>query len=217
MNRHIILSTKYLFLVLLISGCSSLQVKREVMPDNTFVSNNPSISIKVSPDFNYIGNIKEDISTSVSGLFNRDNYCFVKTSNSELKSYITIQFGEHSRSWAADFFKYLEKKAIAKGVIKYSGKKFKYCTLEVWPSMNSKLNRHIVDQGYSLKHGFHKAFGRVYGVDGKILVKIIYFEPIDGTKYEYMPWNNVDELTKEQLTILSEFDKRAELSFDFIE
>lgn len=203
MKTHILLSLKCFLLLALISGCSGLQTKRDVMPDNTFVSNNPNLSIKVSPEFKYVGNPTDrGSSTSVGGRDLRtrfDSYIFVETDKDTVKRSVAIQFHKTETYFVSDFFRNV-KNTVAKGTTECGGKKFQYYTMKVYPSMNSHMTRHIADQGYTMGYGLTKVFGRVYGAKGDTLVKIFYYESLGDSKFDH--------------NFLNEFNKRAELSFD---
>lgn len=195
----------FLFLVL-ISGCSGLQTKRDVMPDNTFVSNNPNVSINVSPEFKYIGNpTDKGFATSVKGTKLRnsfDSYCFVETDNNMVKRSVAIEIVKietQFTSFVSDFFGN-EKYSVAKGITKCGGKNFQYFTRDYRPAMTNYMTRHIADQGYTMGYGIIKVFGRVYGATKNTLVKIIYYESLGDSRFDY--------------NFLSQFDKRADLSFD---
>ena len=203
MKTHFLLSLKCFLLIALISGCSGLPTKRDVMPDNTFVSNNPNLSIKVSPEFKYVGNPSDKgSSTSVYGRKLRtsfDSYCFVETDKNMVKRSVVIQFHKTETQFVSDFFRRV-KNTVAKGITKCGEKNFQYYTKEVYPSMGSHMTRHIADQGYTMGYGLTKIFGRVYGAKGDTLVKIFYYESFGDSRFDH--------------NFLSEFDKRAELSFD---
>jgi hypothetical protein len=219
MKRHILLSFKCFLLLALISGCSGLGPKRDVLHDNTFVSNNPNLSIKVSPEFKYVGNPSDrGSSTSTKGTRLRtsfDSYCFVKTDKNMVKRSLAIQFHKTQTQFVSDFFGRV-KNAVAKGTTKCGGKNFQYYTKAVYPSMKSHMTRHIADQGYIMGYGLTKVFGRVYGVKGDTLVKMLYYESLSDSKFEDKSWKNADELTQKQSAFLSEFNKRAESSFDLM-
>jgi hypothetical protein len=194
---------KIFLLLVLISGCSGLQTKRDVMPDNTFVSNNPNVSINVSPEFKYIGNpTYKGTSASVKGTKLRtsfDSYCFVATDNNMVKRSVAIQIHKTETQFVIDFFGNV-KYSVAKGITKCGGKNFQYFTRDYRPAMNNHITRHIADQGYTMGYGIIKVFGRIYGAKGNTLVKIIYYESLGDSRFDY--------------NFLSQFDKRADLSFD---
>jgi hypothetical protein len=173
------------------------------MPDNTFASNNPKLSIKVSPEFKYIGNPSDRASsTSIGGRELRtgfDSYCFVETDKNTVKRSVIIQIHTTETYFVSDFFRSV-KYPLAKGTTKCGGKNFQYFTINVNSSMDNHMTRHIADQGYTMGKGLLKVFGRVYGAKGDTLVKIFYYESFGDSKFDH--------------DFSSDFDKRAELSFD---
>ncbi len=45
----------FVIIIILLSGCATFQTKREFLPDNIFVCNMPTLRVKLSSDFVYIG------------------------------------------------------------------------------------------------------------------------------------------------------------------
>ena len=62
------LSVLFIAMAIMVGGCAMYQTKRDFMPDNTFVCNMPSLIIKLSPYFIYIGVYDKKLNTKDKGV-----------------------------------------------------------------------------------------------------------------------------------------------------
>ncbi len=218
MGKRILLLVVIAAAFLFFMGCSVFQVKREVT-DNTLVSNTPNVKFRIDPEFQYVGNPhKRDTSESVGGReldINFDSYCFVKPDDAKASKVISIQFHRVETYFVSDFFRKVE--ALQKGAQDVAGKSFQYYMRGVQPSMNSHMTRMITDKGYSMPYGLVKVFGRIYGPKGNMLVKLYYYESLDGSGLEDLAWKNYDNLSRKQQDYLEKFSERADASFELLD
>ena len=210
----------FIFL-LLGSGCSSLQVQREVLSDNTFVANDPKISIAVNPELQYIGNPNQQgVSESTSGYklkASSDNYCFVKHAENKVQIALTIQIRKTEGRFVSNVFRNT-KNTIEKGVTESGGKEFQYYAKEVYPSLKSELVQFIADQGYTMGRGLSKVYGRIYGSRDNTLVKILYYEDIGHFKSPRKnSWKNLQTYTEAQYKFWIGFNERGDSAFHILE
>jgi len=220
MKKNIRACFSCLFLLVFISACSGLQIKREVTADNIFVANDPTLSISVNPELKYIGNPNEQGSSeSIGGRRLRaslDNYCFVKSAGNRVQRSVTIQIQKTETSYVSDFFRSV-KNTIDKGVTECGGKKFQYYTVEIYPSLKYALTQFIADQGYTMDHGLMKVFGRIYGARENTLVKILYFEDISQIDFlKNKNWERPKNFTAEQYDFYVGFNERAKAAFQVL-
>jgi outer membrane biogenesis lipoprotein LolB len=55
--KRLLISSLLIFFLL--PGCASLQTKREVVANTLYSSSNPKIQVKVIPEFEYLGEMKD--------------------------------------------------------------------------------------------------------------------------------------------------------------
>ena len=124
MKKYFLLSLKCLFLLALILGCSALQAKRAVN-ENTFVSSAPDLSIKVNPEFKYVGNAKDsDSHPNISGHDLRhqyDSFCFVSPDKDQAKKAIAIQIETTETYFVSDWYRNNINNVLDKGTIWENG------------------------------------------------------------------------------------------------
>ena len=219
MKKYLLLSLKCMLLLALILGCSSMQVKREVN-ENTFVSSYPNVAIKVKPEFKYIGNPNEatlgkSVDNSRDLRVRWDSYCFVKADKDKTARAVTIQIETVETRFISDFFRNV-KNVAAKGTTEIGGEKFQYFTSAVEPSMDSHLTRFYTGQGYKMSSGLMTVLARLYGTKGDMLVKILYYEPLENSEFNNMSWKNADDLTQKQIEYIRSFNERAISAFELM-
>lgn len=207
-----------LLIFVLLSGCASLQVKREVI-DNTFYSSpNPKIQIKVSPEFKYIGESKhtahQQALFSTTMLETRAKwYVFVDSEGSRAKRVVTIMIQRVETHFFSDLYTRIEN-YYEKGTCKLGGRNFQYCSHLVYPSLSGLLTKFITVEGYVFPQCvLYKSFARVYAAEGNIAVVISYTEDIPNLPYDCTAWKPDHPLLEDQRAYLEQFNKNCESSF----
>ena len=211
-----------LLIFVLLSGCASLQVKREVIDNTFYSSSNPKIQIKVSPEFKYIGETKDTAARQAVGsttmLEHRTKwYVFVDSEGSRVKRVVAIMIERVDTSYISDIYRLIEN-YYQKGTCKLGGRKFQYCSFLFYPSMSHALTKFITDEGYVLAPCvLHKSFGKVYGAKGNILVTIEYQEEIPNLNLDCTAWKPDLSLLEIQRAYLEQFNKNCESSFTVLQ
>ncbi|MFX0203682.1 MAG: hypothetical protein ACFFCW_46890 [Candidatus Hodarchaeota archaeon] len=207
-----------LLIFVLLSGCASLQVKREVIDNTFYSSSNPKIQIKVRPEFKYIGETKQTayrqalFSTRMLE-YRARGYIFIDSEGSRVKRAVAITIMRVETKYFGDLYTRIEN-YYEKGKCKLGGSKFQYCSFLVYPSLSSALTKFITDEGYVLPQCIlYKSFARVYAAEGNIAVVISYQEEIPNLPYDCTAWNPDHPLLEDQRAYLEQFNKNCEASF----
>ena len=210
-----------LLIFVLLSGCASLQAKREVIDNTLYSSSNPKIQVKVSPEFKYLGEIKDtgdrQADSSTRMLTHRAKwYVFVVSDASKVNRAVSIRIERTETYYVSDLFSYV-KSSYERGTCELGGRNFQYCSRLIYPGMNSSVTRFVSDQGYVLPRSvLSKSYKKVYGAKGNILVDITYLEvpPISG--YVCNSWAPNSTLTHSQREYIEQFKRNSETSFKIL-
>jgi len=211
-----------LLIFVLLSGCASLQVKREVIDNTFYSSSNPKIQIKVSPEFKYIGETKhtgeQQAVGSTTMLEHRTKwYGFVDSEGSRAKRVVAIMIERVDTSFASDIYCNVEN-YYEKGTCKLGGRNFQYFSFLSIPSMSLELTKFITDEGYVFPPCvLYKSFGKVYGAEGNIALQIKYAEDIPNLPYDCKAWKPDHPLLEDQRAYLEQFNKNCESSFTVLQ
>jgi len=178
-----------LLILVFLFGCASTSV--QVHEDNnTFVSTYPKLTIKMSPEYKYIGEYKygssgSSLDAAMSTTRREKVYFFVKSSpnNTRIDRAISIWFMQTSTYWnpASTL---IPKNKKTSGTCELVDKDYKYYTRFINVSAGRKHTKFVTDKGYVLPNFmFEKSHLRVVGAKNNILVKINYYEDATtGTK-----------------------------------
>jgi len=104
----------YLLIFVFFFACASLKAERKVV-DNTFYSSYPKFRIKVSPEYKYLGEVKESANRKATNLttdlrYDFDSYIFILADNNRAKKGIAVQIEKISSYYVGDFFGRVENK-----------------------------------------------------------------------------------------------------------
>jgi hypothetical protein len=211
----------YLLIFVLLPGCASLQAKREVVDNTFYSSSNPKIQIKISPEYKYLGEVRDTGSrqavSSTRMLTHRAKwYVFVNSDTHKAKRMLSIRIERTETQYISDLFSYV-KSYYERGTCELGGQSFQYCSLLIYPGMDGAVTRFVTDQGYVVpKCVLTKSFKKVYGAKGNILVDISYMvaPPISG--YVCTSWGPDSTLWPSQREYIEQFQKNAETSFEIL-
>jgi hypothetical protein len=118
----------YLLIFVLLSGCASLQAKREVVDNTFYSSSNPKIQIKLSPEFKYIGETKltserQAIDSTTMLKYRSNYYLFVDSDGSTVNRAVFIKTERISTRYTSDMLGRV-KKYYEKGTCQLGGRNF---------------------------------------------------------------------------------------------
>ena len=197
----------YLLILALLGGCAA---ERKVV-DNTFYCSFPKFTIRINPDYEYIGQRY----TRSEGR-DYDTYVFILADNNRIKKVIAVDIEKISTYYVSDFWGNVENK-LDSGVCELGGKKYQHYTNALIPSMKWNTTRLVSDRGFTLPNCLlTKRVGRIEGAKGNILIKIYYFEDVTDLGYAYWLWKNKDTLSKDRLDRLVQFDKNWHEAFEVL-
>jgi hypothetical protein len=197
----------YLLILAVLGGCAA---ERKVV-DNTFYCSFPKFTIRINPDYEYIGQ-----RYTRSERWGYDTYVFILADNNRIKKVIAIDIEKISTYYVSDFWGNVENK-LDSGVCELGGKKYHHYTNALMPSMKWNTTRLVSDKGFILPNCLlTKRVGRIEGAKGNILFKIYYFEDVTDLGYACRSWKNKDTLSKDRLDRLAQFDKNWHEVFEVL-
>ena len=197
----------YLLILAVLGGCAA---ERKVV-DNTFYCSFPKFTIRINPDYEYIGQ-----RYTRSERWGYDTYVFILADNNRIKKVIAIDIEKISTYYVSDFWGNVENK-LDSGVCELGGKKYHHYTNALMPSMKWNMTRLVSDKGFILPNCLlTKRVGRIEGAKGNILFKIYYFEDVTDLGSACRSWKNKDTLSKDQLDRLAQFDKNWHEVFEVL-
>lgn len=216
---------QYLSVVLcfiFMSGCSGLKIERNVSNNVFYSSANPSVRIKISPEFRYVGTAEERKHNAYSDgtvggvTVDCTSYIFVqKDRYNYLKKAISIRFysTQGSGYWQSDIFSWL-KNMIDSGIMNIHGENYQFSVIaDPHPFTITELTT-INSNGCIVPNCLlAKGFGRRVSTDNKTKMIILYAEDAQfkgSNNYGYRQWLNVEAFTDEQREFLREFMVRSE-------
>ena len=120
-----------LLILVLLSGCASLQAKREVF-ENTFYSSYPEIQIKIGSEFEYIGEtseaeMRQAQDSSYTGNVQKHWYLFVQLDEQRVKKAVSIQIQKAPTYFVSDIYGRV-KNYYDRGTCELGGVSWKYCS-----------------------------------------------------------------------------------------
>jgi hypothetical protein len=212
-----------LLIFVLLSGCASLQAKREVIDNTFYSSSNPKIQIKVSPEFKYIGETKDtgdrQAASSTRMLTHRAKwYLFVDSDASRVNRAVSIRVERTETYYISDLFSQV-KSSYEKGTCELGGQNFQYCSRLFYPGMSGPVTRFVSDQGYVIpKCVLFKSYKKVYGAKGNILVDITYLEDpaASNLSYDCKAWKPDYPLLEDQKEYREQFNANCDKSFEVL-
>jgi hypothetical protein len=213
--KRLLISSLLIFFLL--PGCASLQTKREVVDNTLYSSSNPKIQVKVSPEFEYLGEMKDTSERqavdSTTMLINRaDWYVFVDSDGHKATRAVSIRIERTQTQYISDLFG-RRKHFYEKGTCKLGGRNFQYFSHLIYPNMRHLVTRFVAEKGYVLPRCvIAKEFAQVYGAKGNILVDITYLED-PSNLYHCKFWSPDNPLSEDQRAYLEQFNERCESSF----
>jgi hypothetical protein len=209
-------------------GCAGQKVKRVVQDNIFYSSNEPEISIKVDPNFKYLGKTEESKYGEFENLqgnpgpqHKRAFYIFGEIGdNNTLKKAIGIDINSIDKGYfLPDLFDNVKYK-LDSGTVKIGGEIYEYF-ITPRPSLPKIVRKAMKDKGYVLSNCYmYKVIGTIFGPEEQDLLKIYYAEDvyhINGLNYRCKDWRNKELLEDDQKTLLKKFDKRANGAFRIME
>jgi hypothetical protein len=209
-----------LILFSFLSGCASLQVKREVV-DNVFFSSYPSFTVKVSSDLKYMGHTKrQDIKISVDGSsdldYKFDYYIWGTEHNNKIVSLLYCQIEKISTYFVSDFWRSIKNK-LEEGKISLGGKYYQYNTKVTYPRGSKSVSGYLLDKGYVTPCGLFKSAGRLFGARGDYLISIRFYKNLEDSGFSCQSFNKKEDLTDDQREYLREFNKEFDTMFEVLD
>lgn len=220
MKRILILLIISLFLL---TSCASLMPKQFV-EDNTFYCSYPEVKIKVSPEFEYLCEVKynnegDSVDGSRALRYDMNSYVFLskKAVKPYIKKQLQIRTDRIETHYISDIFRSVENK-LESGIQKLDGKNYHYYTRIIYPSMEHAVTKHLFEEGYIIPECvIVKVFARVEGVEGSFIISVFYLEGISDTGYPCSAWKNKDKLTDEQKQYIKKFGENFVELFKILE
>jgi len=207
-----------LLIFFLLPGCTSLQVKREVVDNTLYSSANPKLQIKVSSEFEYLGEIKDvGDRKSVGGTRMLTNwskwYIFVDPEGSRAARVVSIKLERTETRYTSDLFGWA-KIFYGKGTCQLGGKSFQFFSRRIYPSMSVASFKYITEKGYVLPRcAINKRFARAYGAKNNILVDITCLEDLSELPYSCSDWSPDSVLQQDQIEYIEQFNSNCDNSF----
>ena len=209
-----------LLILVLLSGCASLQAKREVF-ENTFYSSYPEIQIKIGSEFEYIGEtseaeMRQAQDSSYTGNVQKHWYLFVQSDEQRVKKAVSIQIQKAPTHFVSDIYGRV-KNYHDRGTCELGGVSWQYCSRLVYTSMAGSVTRFATKQGYVVPECLLvKQTSKVFGSRNNYLITISYLEvpPISG--YVCNSWAPNSTLTHSQREYIEQFKRNSETSFKIL-
>ena len=212
-------------LFFMLAGCAQIGLtSKRVVSDNIFYStSSPKIKVEVDDNLKFIGekhlkNIRVGNGTNSQ---DKNYYIFAEEKNGHAVKGLTIGIGKISPGyWASDIFMNYKNKII-EGVVNLNGKDF--IQIVQAGSIGQKTEKIILDNGL-IPAGkvFVSIYGKNYGVDSNIQLKIIYWEDLSlyneriGSSglNDTSGWYHREVYTDKKESLFSEFLQKANKSFN---
>jgi hypothetical protein len=209
-----------LVLLFLLSGCASLKAKREVF-ENTFYSSYPEIMIKVSSEFEYVGEtseaeMRQAQDSSYTGNVQKNWYIFIQSDEQRIKKAVSIKIQKAPTYFVSDIFGRV-KNYHDRGTLKLGGASWQYCSVSKDVSMSGIVTRFITEQDYVVPNcSLVKMFGKVLGAQNNYLVTITYLDFPPTSDYACHFWKPNSDLAHSQREYIEQFKKNSETSFKIL-
>jgi hypothetical protein len=204
-------------ILVLLSGCASLKAKREVF-ENTFYSSYPEIMIKVSSEFEYVGEtseaeMRQAQDSSYKGNVQKNWYIFVQSDKERVKKAVSIKIQRAPTYFVSDIYGRVEN-YHDRGTLKLGGASWQYCSVSKNVSMSGIVTRFVTEHGYVLPNcSLYKEFGKVLGAKNNYLITIAYLDFPPTSDYACHFWKPNSDLAYSQREYIEQFKKDAEASF----
>lgn len=191
---------------------------KQFVEDNIFYCSYPEVKIKVSPEFEYLCDVKyHEEGHSVDGTralrYDMDSYVFLskKAVKPHIKKELQIRTERIETEFVSDIYGSVKNK-LECGIQKLSEKNYHFYTTVISPSMKHAVTKHLFEEGYILpKCVIVKIFARVEGVEASFIISVAYLEDVSDAGYPCSAWMDKDKLTEEQKQYIKKFGE------DFIE
>jgi len=206
-----------LVILVLLSGCASLKAKREVF-ENTFYSSYPEIMIKVSSEFEYVGEtseaeMRQAQDSSYTGNVQKHWYLFVQSDEQRVKKAVSIQIQKAPTYFVSDIYGRV-KNYYDRGTCELGGVSWQYCSRLVYASMAGAVTRFATEQGYVVPECLlAKQTSKVFGSKNNYLITISYIEVAPTSDYACHYWKPNSELAHSQREYIEQFKKNSEKCF----
>ena len=204
------------FILIVLSGCSSLSTEREVLQDNTFTSSRyPEINIKIDDGFTYVGKAtatkynKHKTHPGGSNVFFESHIFCEFDSRRKIKSAVVIRLLKiNSGIWLPDNFSNV-KYQLESGITNVGGLNYQYVTFPDTSPFIDYEELYLFDSGYQIPNCFLvKAIARREGAKNKNKYYVAYLEATDTIldgKYRCKTWVDANILEHEQKDYLYSF------------
>jgi hypothetical protein len=207
-----------LLVLLLLSGCASLQAERGVF-ENTFHSSYPDIQVKVSSEFEYIGEVDEAKTrqaqdSTYSGTVRSNWYVFAQADEEQrIKKAVSIRIQKAPTYFVSDIYGRVTN-YYDRGTCKLGGVSWQYCSRLIYAKMSAPLTKFVSEQGYIIPRCvLLKNFSKVYGSKNNYLVTVSYWEAPPTADYDCQYWEPNAQLAHSQREYIEQFKKSSETSF----
>ena len=228
-----ILKTNFLLLAVLIvinGACVPKETKRDVQSNVFSSSNNPTITIKIDPNIEYIGvsstaEEKQSVERTSSQKIKNDMYIFGQVDkDNRVKKMVIIGFRtltERGRgTWLPDMHSDMTYKLYSSRSTKINGKYYQI-SVKAFTQIDKDLSLFCQERGITLSNRYLvKITSRIVSNDSTVAMHILYAEDIffdkDVGKYEITEWQSSKTLSDEQKTFLNKFLERSEDSFQVL-
>ena len=208
--------------LILATGCAGFNVERKV-ESNIFSSSYPKVKVRVSAEFEYMGNMSShfdgpsmDASRQLRNYF--DNFIFVVARDGTMEKAIFIMFETIETHFVDDFWRDVENR-LASGKLTINNHTYSYYTRIIFPSKESQIARHINRSGgYVMPDcALSKTIGRIESLGENLLFQIMYLEAANDWRAPCRQWAHDRPLTGDEQKHLKAFNERFESSFQFID
>jgi hypothetical protein len=210
----------YLLILTILNGCASLQAKRDVL-ENIFYSSYPEVQIKVSSEFEYIGETEEAewrqyLDSTSTDTIRKDFYIFAQTDEERVKKSVVISVYKTRGYFVGDIWGRVEN-YYDRGTCKLGGVSWQYCSRLFNARKPGAVSLFATEQGYVIPECLLiKHASKAFGPKNNYLITISYFEVAPTTDYACHFWEPNSDLAYSQREYIEQFKKNAETSFKIL-
>ena len=196
-------------------------ISERYVKDNVFHSSNPKLQVKVDPEFEYLGKLDYIVEQkSPDGLqwvtYETRSNVFANSIDNRLKKAVYVQIRREQTKYVGNLLGEA-KASLSFGICDLGGNEYRCFTRVIFLSPGEPLARFISEKGYNLPACvLARTYSRADTSRGTHLVVITYLENFSDSGLSCESWQPENQLTKEHLRYIEQFDRNCKASFKIV-